>query len=107
MTPAKVLALMDAHMRDLGQRELPLVQLAWLYSNANRDHGEKDEKGNVIRPPAPVIAFDEFRTVRRLAKSLAAKDSVPSDYGGPHNWLGANAIKEQFTGTGPREVKLQ
>jgi hypothetical protein len=89
MTPAKLWVLEEERMKTIGLLTFPVDKLACMYANYNRDMGEKGDDGRVIRPPAPVMDIEEFRTYGRKFKSLAAKEW---DY----SLLGAKADKAAF-----------
>lgn len=94
MTPALLWELENERMNEIALLTFPVDKLAWLYANSNRDPGEKDKDGRQVRPPAPVMDIEEFRTYsRKVKRTLAAKD-------GNQEWdgslLGAKASKEAF-----------
>ncbi len=98
MTPAKLHALSQERFTSLELESLPVDRLTCTYVNMNRDPGEKDKDGNVIRPPAEVIPFSTFKTFGKSVP-LAAKDEDPEwDYA----TQGARAVRtdwEQWAGT--------
>lgn len=100
MTPALLFALEQQHEQDVAMLTLPTDKLGWMYANANRDPGEKDGD-RVVRPPAPPMELDLFRTYGRHRKTLAAKDGWDSsllgaraDRGAWEAWGGASAHVE-------------
>ena len=94
MTPAKLFALQTRRRERLHEEEGPIAQLSFLFANANRSPGEFDKNGNQTKPPAPVMPFEDFQMFKLWGKRAAEKVEL----GGDHNWRGAFAVKEQFTG---------
>jgi hypothetical protein len=98
MTPAKLWALEHQRMNTIGLLTFPVDKFAWMYFNANRDAGETDANGRVIRPPADPLDIEEFRTYGRKLKTLAAKDAWDASL------LGAKASKAAFQAWGRQGV---
>ena len=73
---------------------LPIDKLGWLYRNANRDPGEKDERGNQVRPPAPYIPLTDCLTYQRKGQSLTAKE--PENAAWDYTLQGAMANREAW-----------
>jgi hypothetical protein len=98
MTPAKLQALSTERFAMLELESLPVDKLTCTYVNLNRDPGEKDKDGNIVRPPADVIPFSVFKTFggKSKAETLAANSEDDWDYA----LQGAKAVRtdwEQWT----------
>lgn len=100
MTPALLLELREERAQEMEMYALPIDKAVCTFVNMNRDPGEKDKDGRVVRAAAEITLLEKFRTGFSLRfHALAAKLTGPKSSPLPErdfSLLGAYADKEQF-----------